>query len=120
MRWRRPRIIRESPARSRSTPSTTRGSPPSWCASIPRAARPPSRSSPPSRRSKPSRVHEFLQQLINGLHLGATYALIALGYSMVYGVLRLINFAHGDVFMLGAYAGLFTVTGMQLANRPGW
>jgi branched-chain amino acid transport system permease protein len=65
-------------------------------------------------------VHEFLQQLINGLHLGATYALIALGYSMVYGVLRLINFAHGDVFMLGAYAGLFTVTGMHLANRPGW
>ena len=50
---------------------------------------------------------QILQQLINGLTLGAIYALIALGYTMVYGVLRLINFAHGDVYMLGAYAGLF-------------
>jgi branched-chain amino acid transport system permease protein len=50
---------------------------------------------------------EFLQQLINGLALGAIYALIALGYTMVYGVLRFINFAHGDVFMLGAFAGYF-------------
>jgi len=50
---------------------------------------------------------EFLQQLINGLALGAIYALIALGYTMVYGVLRFINFAHGDVFMLGAFAGSF-------------
>lgn len=48
------------------------------------------------------------QQLVNGLLLGAIYALIALGYTMVYGVLRLINFAHGEVFMLGAYAALFT------------
>ena len=46
------------------------------------------------------------QQLINGLSLGAIYALIALGYTMVYGVLRCINFAHGDVFMIGAFAGL--------------
>src|SRR5450432_3452732 len=45
------------------------------------------------------------QQLINGLTLGAVYALIALGYSMVYGVLRLLNFAHGDVYMVGAYIG---------------
>ncbi|MBN8281974.1 branched-chain amino acid ABC transporter permease [Zoogloea sp.] len=50
---------------------------------------------------------EFLQQLLNGLSLGAIYALIALGYTMVYGVLRFINFAHGDVFMLGAFAGYF-------------
>ena len=50
---------------------------------------------------------EFLQQLINGLSLGAIYALIALGYTMVYGVLRFINFAHGDVFMVGAFAGLY-------------
>lgn len=50
---------------------------------------------------------EFLQQLINGLSLGAIYALIALGYTMVYGVLRFINFAHGDVFMVGAYAGFY-------------
>ena len=48
---------------------------------------------------------EFLQQIINGLSLGAIYALIALGYTMVYGVLRFINFAHSDVFMIGAYAG---------------
>jgi branched-chain amino acid transport system permease protein len=50
---------------------------------------------------------EFIQQLINGLSLGAIYALIALGYTMVYGVLRFINFAHGDVFMVGAFAGLY-------------
>jgi branched-chain amino acid transport system permease protein len=48
---------------------------------------------------------EFFQQIINGLSLGAFYALIALGYTMVYGVLRFINFAHGDVFMMGAFAG---------------
>lgn len=52
-------------------------------------------------------MSEVLQQLINGLALGAIYALIALGYTMVYGVLRFINFAHGDVFMLGAFAGYF-------------
>ena len=52
-------------------------------------------------------MHEFLQQLINGLSLGAIYALIALGYSMVYGLLKFINFAHGDVLMLGAFAGFF-------------
>ena len=44
----------------------------------------------------------FLQQLANGLTLGAIYALIALGYTMVYGVIQLINFAHGEVFMIGA------------------
>ena len=50
---------------------------------------------------------EFLQQLLNGLSLGAIYALIALGYTMVYGVLRFINFAHSDIFMLGAFAGFY-------------
>ena len=50
---------------------------------------------------------EFLQQLINGLALGSIFALIALGYTMVYGILRFINFAHGDVFMLGAFAGFY-------------
>ena len=50
----------------------------------------------------------FLQQLLNGLSLGSIYALVALGYTMVYGVLRLINFAHGDVYMLGAFAGYYT------------
>ncbi len=53
------------------------------------------------------RVSEFLQQLLNGLSLGAIYALIALGYTMVYGVLRFINFAHSDVFMVGAYIGYY-------------
>ena len=48
-----------------------------------------------------------MQQLINGLSLGAVYALIALGYTMVYGVLRFINFAHGDVFMVGAFVGMY-------------
>jgi len=50
---------------------------------------------------------EFLQQLINGLALGSILALIALGYTMVYGILRFINFAHGDVFMIGAFAGFY-------------
>ena len=49
----------------------------------------------------------FLQQLINGISLGSIYALVALGYTMVYGVLRLINFAHGDIYMLGAYFGYY-------------
>lgn len=48
----------------------------------------------------------MLQQVVNGLTLGSTYALIALGYTMVYGVLRLINFAHGEVYMIGAFTGL--------------
>lgn len=59
----------------------------------------------------------FLQQIANGLTVGGVYALIALGYTMVYGVLELINFAHGEVYMIGAYLGiiffgLFTVTGL--------
>ena len=49
----------------------------------------------------------FIQQLINGLSLGSIYALIALGYTMVYGIVKLINFAHGDILMIGAYAGYF-------------
>lgn len=53
-------------------------------------------------------MNEFLQQLINGISLGAVYALIALGYTMVYGVLRFINFAHGDVFMVGAFAAMYS------------
>jgi branched-chain amino acid transport system permease protein len=54
----------------------------------------------------------FFQQLINALQLGSFYALIALGYSMVYGVLMLFNFAHGDVFMVGAYIGFFVSSGL--------
>jgi branched-chain amino acid transport system permease protein len=52
-------------------------------------------------------MDDFVQQLINGLNVGAIYALIALGYTMVYGILRLINFAHGDVYMIGAFVGLW-------------
>ena len=51
-------------------------------------------------------MNEFLQQLINGLAVGGIYALVALGYTMVYGVLKLINFAHGDIFTIGAYLGM--------------
>ncbi len=53
-------------------------------------------------------LSELLQQIVNGLSLGAIYALIAVGYTMVYGVLRLINFAHGDVFMIGAVVAWYT------------
>ena len=63
-------------------------------------------------------METFLQQLINGLSLGAIYALIALGYTMVYGVLRLINFAHGDVYMLGAFAGYFIANALSLDANP--
>jgi len=52
---------------------------------------------------------QFLQQTINGLSIGSVYALIALGYTMVYGIIKLINFAHGDVFMLGAYVGMISI-----------
>ena len=52
-------------------------------------------------------IAEFFQHLMNGLTLGGIYALIALGYTMVYGILKFINFAHGDVLMVGAYIGLF-------------
>jgi branched-chain amino acid transport system permease protein len=51
-------------------------------------------------------LQQFLQQLVNGAVLGATYGLIALGYTMVYGVIQLINFAHGEIFMVGAFAGV--------------
>jgi branched-chain amino acid transport system permease protein len=60
-------------------------------------------------------MNTFLQQVVNGLSLGSIYALIALGYTMVYGVLRLINFAHGDVYMVGAYAGYYL--SRKLAGR---
>lgn len=66
-------------------------------------------------------MDQFVQQLLNGLFLGAIYALIALGYTMVYGVLRFINFAHGDVFMLGAFAGLYVHKAMApMLNAMPW
>ena len=64
------------------------------------------------------RVSEFLQQLLNGLSLGAIYALIALGYTMVYGVLRFINFAHSDVFMVGAFIGYYL--GQKVPENTVW
>jgi branched-chain amino acid transport system permease protein len=62
--------------------------------------------------------HQLIQQLINGLSVGATYALIALGYTMVYGVLRLINFAHGDVYMVGAVTGFFVANWVVKQHWP--
>ncbi|HGE70014.1 TPA: branched-chain amino acid ABC transporter permease, partial [Candidatus Poribacteria bacterium] len=56
----------------------------------------------------------LIQQLINGIQLGTVYALIALGYTMVYGIIRLINFAHADIFMIGVYVALFTSNAYQI------
>jgi branched-chain amino acid transport system permease protein len=54
-------------------------------------------------------MHEFVQTIVNGLETGFLYALIALGYTMVYGILKLLNFAHGDLYMVGAYIGYFVI-----------
>jgi len=62
----------------------------------------------------------FSQQLINGLALGAVYALIALGYTMVYGILQLINFAHGEVYMLGAYLGIIVLGLLTATGLPAY
>ncbi|MEY3509658.1 MAG: hypothetical protein RI914_257 [Pseudomonadota bacterium] len=64
----------------------------------------------------------LLQQVINGLVLGSMYALVALGYTMVYGIIGLINFAHGDVLMVGALTSWTIIVGMQESspNMPGW
>lgn len=61
---------------------------------------------------------EWIQQLVNGISLGSIYALIALGYTMVYGIIKLINFAHGDVFMIGAFVGFFSIKGLGLSFFP--
>src|SRR5688572_8524295 len=63
-------------------------------------------------------MDQLPQQLIIGLSVGATYALIALGYTMVYGVLRLINFAHGDVYMVGAVTGFYLSNYMVNRGAP--
>ncbi|MBV1709931.1 MAG: branched-chain amino acid ABC transporter permease [Erysipelothrix sp.] len=59
-------------------------------------------------------MQQFLQQTINGLSIGGVYALIALGYTMVYGIIKLINFAHGDIFMFGAYVGMIAVINFNM------
>lgn len=63
-------------------------------------------------------MSEFLQQLVNGVTWGSVYALIALGYTMVYGILRLINFAHGDIYMLGAFIGLYASRFFHAGENP--
>ena len=64
-------------------------------------------------------MEQFFQQVTNGLAVGSIYALIALGYTMVYGVLKLINFAHGDLFTYGGYLGLTLLTSLVLQDRLG-
>jgi branched-chain amino acid transport system permease protein len=64
---------------------------------------------------------QLLQQLFNGLSLGAIYALIAIGYTMVYGIIGMINFAHGDIYMIGAYIGLVTLSAVGIQGAvPIW
>ncbi len=65
-------------------------------------------------------MEELVQHFINGLNLGAIYALIALGYTMVYGVLQLINFAHSEVYMVGAFAAYYGAGRLHLVDKPGW
>jgi branched-chain amino acid transport system permease protein len=64
-------------------------------------------------------MQELLQHIINGISLGSIYALIALGYTMVYGILKLINFAHADVYMVGAFAAYYTARLLGLEDSPG-
>ncbi len=63
-------------------------------------------------------MEQLLQQLVNGVSLGSIYALIALGYTMVYGIINLINFAHGEVYMMGAYIGFALTTFLGLGFFP--
>ena len=59
-------------------------------------------------------LEQILQQLANGLILGSVYALLALGYTMVYGIIKLINFAHGDIYMIGAFMGYYLINTLHL------
>ena len=61
---------------------------------------------------------DFFQQLINGLSLGSIYALLALGYTMVYGIIKLINFAHGEIYMIGAFVGYYVINTFKLGLVP--
>ena len=63
-------------------------------------------------------MQQFCQQLINGISLGSIYALIALGYTMIYGIIKLIHFAHGDIYMIGAYFGFFATTRLGVGFIP--
>jgi len=64
-------------------------------------------------------LQEFIQHVINGISLGSIYALIALGYTMVYGILQLINFAHSEVYMIGAFAAYYGARLLGLSDKPG-
>jgi len=64
-------------------------------------------------------VEDFFQHVINGVSLGSIYALIALGYTMVYGILQLINFAHSDVYMVGAFAAYYSAQFLGISEAPG-
>jgi branched-chain amino acid transport system permease protein len=65
-------------------------------------------------------LDSFFQHLINGISLGSIYALIALGYTMVYGILQLINFAHSDVYMIGAFIGFYAARYLGVSDAPGY
>ncbi|PTQ52258.1 MAG: High-affinity branched-chain amino acid transport system permease protein LivH [Hydrogenibacillus schlegelii] len=78
----------------------------------------PQGASPPFFDEKDGASMNWLQQLLNGISVGSIYALIALGYTMVYGIVKLINFAHGDVFMLGAFIGFYAITVLHLGFIP--
>jgi branched-chain amino acid transport system permease protein len=59
-------------------------------------------------------IYHFFQQLVNGLTIGSTYALIAIGYTMVYGIIGMINFAHGEVYMIGSYVAFIALAGLAM------
>src|SRR5690349_21863320 len=89
------------------------------------AASAPTRARADRRSAKKRRnllMEILLQQIINGLVLGSMYALVALGYTMVYGIINLINFAHGEVLMVGAITSWALITRMQesMPGLPGW
>lgn len=65
-------------------------------------------------------LQDFIRYIINGLQLGSVYALVALGYTMVYGIVKLINFAHGDFIMVGGYISVITIPFLSMWGMPGW
>ena len=81
-------------------------------------ALPKRRAASPLRHKLGARVDTFIQLTVNGLTLGSVYALIALGYSLVYGILKLLNFAHGDVFMVGSFIGFGTLQALGGSANP--
>ena len=87
-----------------------------------RQGRPPAGASPAAFLERKGRTHvsTFIQTLFVGLRLGSIYALVALGYTMVYGIIRLINFAHGDFIMVGGYTMIFTIPVVQALGLPAW